>query len=923
MQLVWHQIRGRWIRSVALLLGVIVATSGFTLLTGLSTSAKLETVGTVDKNFRAAYDVLVRPSGNRSDLETSSGRVRPNFLSGVYGGITLDQLHTVSTIDGVDVAAPVAMLGSASIEGEDQVDLTAMVDRTRDQQVLRMTPTWNADDGLTQAAEPSARFVYVTKRQLIFPIWVNNGGAHYPPTADPRAIVPPGCFQEGPPVLEVEPDGHQIALCEPYLEDDATWRGFNPNARDTINFAQLLPDGQFRTYPGIPYTGPKLIEDVAYPEMLQMAAIDPVQEAKLVGLGSAVTSGRYLTESDPVTDALGMPLLASSQPYLSGSVTVHVDQLSGASADAVPIVHDSDTLRNVLSTAPGRAVGAVTTTAQTAYATAMADSNGWVDTTTLMQAAEPTYTQAADGTLTPNTVSTPDQEWQTQDGYYYPPWLTQDTGFRAISKQNLLAMGDMQAFGTVVGTFDPTKLTDFSPLATVPLETYQPPSATGADAASRAALKNSPLLPSGTPDAYLSSPALLLTTIAALPKILPTALLAGYAPISSIRVRVAGVTGIDPVSRERVRLVADQIEQSTGLDVDITIGSSPERQKVVLPAGVFGRPQLTLTEDWSKLGVATVIVAAANRKSVLLSGLVLVVCVLFLGNAVSAAVRDRKTQLALLACLGWSRWHLLRLNLAEISVVGIAGGAVAIGINAALAAPLGVHLPLRSQATAFGVAIAITVLAGIVPAFRGSRTRPIGAVTDLSNTAGNPRARRSVLSLALVDLLRVPGRSLLAVIALAIGVGGVTLVSAILAGFRSTVVGTVLGDAVSLQVRPVDIAAVACTLLLSAAAVADVLFINVREQSPRYALLLAVGWTRAHVARLVLTQAVALGILGALVGTGLALYGLDRITGTVPHTTWTVMAIAGIGGIVTACIAAIAPAAMLDRIPIAALLSRD
>ena len=87
----------------------------------------------------------------------------------------------------------------------------------------------------------------------------------------------------------------------------------------------------------------------------------------------------------------------------------------------------------------------------------------------------------------------------------------------------------------------------------------------------------------------------------------------------------------------------------TGLDVDITIGSSPSAQSVVLPAGTYGRPELTLSERWSRKGVAVAIVAAADRKSLLLLGLVLLVCVMFLGNAVAAAVRDRRRELGVLA----------------------------------------------------------------------------------------------------------------------------------------------------------------------------------------------------------------------------------------------------------------------------------
>jgi hypothetical protein len=41
---------------------------------------------------------------------------------------------------------------------------------------------------------------------------------------------------------------------------------------------------------------------------------------------------------------------------------------------------------------------------------------------------------------------------------------------------------------------------------------------------------------------------------------------------------------------------------ATGLDVDITMGSSPSAVTVALPAGTYGRPGLTLTESWINKG---------------------------------------------------------------------------------------------------------------------------------------------------------------------------------------------------------------------------------------------------------------------------------------------------------------------------------
>jgi putative ABC transport system permease protein len=50
-------------------------------------------------------------------------------------------------------------------------------------------------------------------------------------------------------------------------------------------------------------------------------------------------------------------------------------------------------------------------------------------------------------------------------------------------------------------------------------------------------------------------------------------------------VRVAGVTGPNPLSLERIRELAEQIAVRTHLDVDIVAGSSPVPVTIDLPAG--------------------------------------------------------------------------------------------------------------------------------------------------------------------------------------------------------------------------------------------------------------------------------------------------------------------------------------------------
>ena len=98
--------------------------------------------------------------------------------------------------------------------------------------------------------------------------------------------------------------------------------------------------------------------------------------------------------------------------------------------------------------------------------------------------------------------------------------------------------------------------------------------------------------------------------------------------------------------------------------------------------------------------------------------------------------------------------------------------------------------------------------------------------------------------LALINPLRTPGRTALGALSLAIGVCTPTLRWPI--AFNDVLVGTLLGDAVAVQARSTDYVAVIATVLLGAAAVADVLFLNVRERATEFATLTRPAGTTAR-----------------------------------------------------------------------------
>jgi putative ABC transport system permease protein len=386
-----------------------------------------------------------------------------------------------------------------------------------------------------------------------------------------------------------------------------------------------------------------------------------------------------------------------------------------------------------------------------------------------------------------------------------------------------------------VGEFDPGKVRAFDPLSEVPLGPYQPTAAAPANAASRKALDGQDLLPSLNLGGYVSQPVQLITTLSALPALENSAVFKGDLhasdPISVIRVRVAGITGPSPVSLERIKEVAQLIAVRTHLTVDIVSGSSPAPTAVSLPAGAFGQPPLLLTEDWVKKGVAVAILAAVDKESVLLFTLILVVCALFVANSATAAVRSRRRELGVLACLGWTRPRIYAAVLGELALLGLGAGVAGGALSLPLAAALQLHVSLGRAILAVPAAVALAVAAGGVPAWLASRAEPIAAIGPPVLPARRARRMGGVTGLAVVNVLRTPGRSLVGAFSLAVGVAALTMLTAVTLAFRGTVVGSLLGNAVAVQVRGVDYVAVAATIALGVMAVADVLFLNIRERA--------------------------------------------------------------------------------------------
>ncbi|MGI8761341.1 MAG: FtsX-like permease family protein [Jatrophihabitantaceae bacterium] len=128
-------------------------------------------------------------------------------------------------------------------------------------------------------------------------------------------------------------------------------------------------------------------------------------------------------------------------------------------------------------------------------------------------------------------------------------------------------------------------------------------------------------------------------------------------------------------------------------------------------------------------------------------------------------------------------------------------------------------------------------------------------------------------------------------------------------------VGTLLGDVVAVQVRGTDYVIVGLILLLAAVALTDVLVLGMRERAVELVTLRVLGWSDRQLARLVLTEGLGIGLLGAGLGavTGA---GIGLALGAPATALLTAAALSAVIGIAVAALASLGPALAVSHLPI-------
>ncbi|WP_432971167.1 FtsX-like permease family protein [Dactylosporangium sp. CA-233914] len=901
IRLVWRQIRRRWRRSAAQVLAVAAAATTFTVLTGHLDAERLEVRDTVEAGSRGPYDILIRSAGDGS---ADDGLVRPDPLGDGTGGISQAQYRAVRSVAGVEVAAPIAVVGYVLLPVSVPVPVPAGPSG-RELYVADVAHT--TDRGLSRFDEPAASYTYVTGDRVELRAPDNS----------------PGPFG----AVEVGADGRGTLVCpEPAASADP----FAAAARRTGTCWSRVsgPVGGGWTAP----PGDQVAVQVRWSVPMLVAAVDPAAEAALAGVDRAMSSGSFLPQ-DGAEPGGPIPMLLADRLQLDDSDQVSVRRLPAEAADRLAAGLDPAQVGELLDPARPGGGGAVvvrrTVTADEAYQHLLAQR-----TTGPPTVVDCYWTPGP----APRAVTNPPDIWRSQlraGGVVPAPPDAADTALRTLTPHVAAASGPAASGAAprlrAVGAFDPTRIGTDPVLGTDPgrpaaLLGYGTSAPRGADPASDALLGGRPLLPNANPAGYPPAPITALIALHDVDAFTDPGAFTGThpaAPISAIRVRVAGAAG-GQVGRERVRVVADAIARATGLSVEVVRGASLAARTVELPAGTHGRPPLRLTEMWLRNGVATSIVTASDRESLILFVLVLVVCALFVANATTAATHGRRQDAGLLSALGWSPARVAAFLVADAALLALIAGGLAAGLSFAIDAGQGTGPTALRIGVVAPTAALVSALVVLPTAWRATRPGPAAAAPGPSRRRARTRLRAAgVTGLALANLVRVPRRSLVAALGVAVGCAALTVALSVRWAFHGALVGSVLGEAVSVEARAVDYVAVVATLLMSAVAVADVGYLNLADRRPEIAVAVAVGWRTGTLVRLFAIEAAVLGLAGALAGTAVGLGLAATLSGAVPPALVAVGAVAVAGGTALTALATLVPLWLAGRPDVTGILASE
>ncbi|WP_053075154.1 ABC transporter permease [Ornithinibacillus californiensis] len=835
IRFIWQNWWRRKERFILLIIGAFIVSAGLTYLIGLSETNKGTIVDTLQKRWTASYDIVVRPEGTRSVTEDKK-LLEPNYLSGLSGGISLEQYETIKAIPGIEVAAPIAMLGYTSYSvNYGQVKLS-------EPGIYRRIMKTTVNNGIGEETEI---------RNYYFPInvWdLRNKGSEYGVAAPYLDWLVDG--QSLLAGIDPEQEAKLVGLDEAIMEL-GTSRYFVDS--DTYYF------DEDKGYHEIPI----IVNQTAYVDKLEQITFEKLDIEINEENADAVMNKVRENGGEDYLDTLSGEVVDTFS--VTGKETFHafINRMTGVDWETgeVIVLEENEEEKSEVED-PLEITSHVDE-----------DVSGIVFKPSPLVYQEISSPYADRWPYTYQVV--PFQNSDDAVGVY----KNKDT-FREpiLIAENYLDLPRMKP--NWIGFYEASNLAiSMDPTSELPMETYRPASAEYVmDVGGNPINPPKQLMPTGDPYSFLTDPPGMLTTIEAAANIL------GEKPISAIRIKVAGVADLSDESQAILEQVASEIENRTGLITDITLGSSPQLALSYVPGLNGGEDIGWLQQPWVNIGSSISIFKETKIGFSGVVGSVIAVAIVYVWASGIVNLLARRKEFAVLLSVGWRPRQLSRLLFLESSIIGIFVavtswmmlGFVYISSDATISFNRFLWTGL------FG--FIVYVFGSFIPMLLTRNISPYEAMRTGEISVNSKRIfqTKGINRMAFNHFIGKWKRSFLSVISISLPTALLAVFLYITFRLRGIMYTSLLGEYVALEIGPAHYVAILVSLVIAILTTAEIMWQNVSERREEISLLQAIGWKRWSIRRLILAEGVFSGLFAALIGLSLAFLIMWGLYGAFP-----------------------------------------
>ena len=805
--------------------GLLLITVGVSLFVTLSEINRQQALEAVQDYWRSDYDILVRPTDSAFLYDANGNRlIEPNFLSGQQGGITDEQLELIKTITGIEVAAPVAFLGyfpvGMLIDGEEVNDDPANAEAPW--LVYKDVRTFTMDDGWQNAV--SSDTIYTIENHVdAFSLKPNTGAMSFVGENGEEYLLPQSITS-----VFVNPFSGKDKIRLSGKEDWENALAWYERVQEQPIYGHSY-NGLFNLY-------------------LPVAAVDPQAEQALVGLEEALVQGRYLSSTDSYVEPDGtdysysIPVLINEDSFQNITIHIKTYRLTDPAQQNLSQSLSSGGL-SYLEGMQSELLGEKTITLHDYFLGYVQNSmeRGGIVGGTMWNYLRPspvqyTQTEGQEAALSIAPIRT--SQYGPIPGVASEP--AQGAYRRAlIDDFRLIKNGYGYSFGFMpVGIYDLSDLRGSS-INQVPQELYSAPLALlREDAQGNALEQEVTIIPTNNPLGYLSQPPVVVTT-------LPAAKFLAQRDdyISAVRVRVAGVETAGEDAQRKIERVADEIEARTGLQVDITLGSSPQTMLVDVQGSEEVEALGKVEELWVRQLVGITLQRDFTRFDTLLFVVLFISFAVFLYTGAALNLQGRQGEIGVLKTVGWKDRRILGYLLSEALLLALITACTALLLTKGIMALMGHPIAGNRAVLVFPLILVLFALGTTLPFARAARRSPLSLLGLGELQQGKDQSSGfNMRSLAGRNISKQRSRFTTATLGLIPAFLVVILFFFITIILKGELSGSLLGQHIQVLIQPYHYGLMALILLVCQLILMNISGINIKKRQNEVGVLLAAGW---------------------------------------------------------------------------------